>query len=105
MYRSGVRKAKAHLELSLMCSVNGNEKTFCKCINSRCIMTENMGLLLTGAGDLMAKDMGKTKIQMLPLPVFTDKVCLQKSQASKTGRRIWSNGGLLSMEDYHFREY
>lgn len=28
---------------------------------------ENMGLLLTGAGDLMAKDMGKTKILMLSL--------------------------------------
>lgn len=38
-----------------------------KYIKKKCVMMENMGLLLTGAGDLMAKDMGKTKILMLSL--------------------------------------
>lgn len=65
-----------------------------------------MGLLLTGAGDLMAKDVVKTKMLMLPLPWSSLlKFVFRNPRLLRTSRRVWSNEGLLFMEDSHVREH
>jgi len=49
-WRDGVKKAKARLELNLERNVKGNNKGFCKCINSKRNTREYAGLLLNGQG-------------------------------------------------------
>ena len=56
-----VRKAKAWLELELARNVKGNKKGFYKYSISKRKAKENMCPLLTGARNLIAKDIKKTK--------------------------------------------
>ncbi|KAK4814759.1 hypothetical protein QYF61_026736 [Mycteria americana] len=50
------------LELNLVRSVKGDEKGFCKYINSKRKTRENADLLLRGARDLVTKDMEKAEV-------------------------------------------
>jgi len=59
--RGGVRKAKVHLELSLVRDVKGGIKGFYQYISSKRKQRENMDLLLNGAGGLVTKDTEKAK--------------------------------------------
>lgn len=55
---------------------------------------EDVGLLLTEAGDLVTKDMEGTKVlAAFFTSVFSGKICLQDSQASE------ASGKILSKED------
>lgn len=50
------------MELNLARGVKGNKKGFYKYINSKRKSRENMGQLLNGAGELVARDMEKAKV-------------------------------------------
>lgn len=65
-YRDGVRKANAYLELNLERDVKGNKKNFLRYINSKRKIRENVGPLLTGARDLVTKDMQEAEEEYLP---------------------------------------
>ena len=58
-----MRKARAQLELEPAREGEGNEKASCQCIPSkRKAVKENGGLLLSGAGALVTKDMGRAGV-------------------------------------------
>lgn len=64
-----------------MRDVKGNRKCFCKYRNSKRKTRENAGLLLSGAGNLVTKDMEKAEVlNTFFASVFTSKIGLQESQ-------------------------
>lgn len=58
--QDGVRKTKAHLELRLAKYMKGN-KSFYKHISSKSKTRDNAHQLLSGAADLVSKDMEEAK--------------------------------------------
>ena len=62
MCRDKIRKAKAQLELSLATKVKGNNKYFCKYINSKRRARENLHPLLDTKGNLVTKDQEKAEV-------------------------------------------
>lgn len=70
------------------------------------MIRENVGLLLTGAGDLVTNDMEDTKIlTAFFTSVFTGKICLQESQASEASGKILSKEDLPWAEEDQVREH
>lgn len=64
--------------------VNSNERHFCKCTSSKRKAKENVGLLFSGVGDVMAKGVQMSKVINASLiSVFTGKVCLLDSLRSQ----------------------
>lgn len=76
--RNSIKKTKANLELGLVRDVKGSKNGFCKYINSKRKVKENVSLLLNGARDLVTKDMEKAKVfNAFFTSVFTGKTGLQ----------------------------
>ena len=50
------------LELKVAREAKGNKKSFCKYISSRKKTNKNVGLLLSGAGNLVTRDMEKALV-------------------------------------------
>lgn len=76
VYRDGVRKARAHLELNLVTDVKGNRKDFYRYASSK----RQCAFLLNGAGELVTKDMEKFDIlNVMFTLIFTDMICLWES--------------------------
>lgn len=86
-----IRKVKAHLELNLKRDVKGNKRGFYRYGSSRRETSENVGLQMNGARDLVAENKGKANVlNALFSLVFAGMTNLQESQASKTHRNIWN---------------
>ncbi|KFO79625.1 hypothetical protein N303_03515, partial [Cuculus canorus] len=60
--RDEVRKAKAQLELNLAREVKTNKKGFCRCINHKRKIKENVPPLATGNGDHVSTDDEKAEV-------------------------------------------
>lgn len=56
-----VRKAKAQLKLNLVRDVKGSKDSFCKYISGKRKITENVFLLLNGAGALLTEDIKRLR--------------------------------------------
>jgi len=76
MCRDKIRKAKAQLELSLATKVKGNNKYFCKYINSKRRARENLHPLTEDKGNTVTKDHGKAEVlNVFFASVFSRKTC------------------------------
>ena len=62
MCRDKIRKAKAHLELSLATAVKDNRKCFYKYINTKRRTKENLHPLLDAGGNLVTRDEEKAEM-------------------------------------------
>lgn len=66
----------------------------------------NVSLLLNIAGDLVTTDMKKTEVlNVFSASDFTDKICLEESQAPPTTRKVWSKEELSLLEEEQVREH
>lgn len=73
------------LELKLQREAQGNKKRFCKYTSSRKKTHENVGSLLSGAGDLVTRNMEKAQVlNAFFLSVFSGKVCPLASQVCES---------------------
>lgn len=83
--RDGVKKAKAHLKLSLEGNKKYHKMGFYKYTDIKRKTRENMAPLLNSVGNLVTKYVEKAE---LPNAIFasvsTSKICLQKYQAPAT---------------------
>lgn len=94
--RDSFRKAKACLEFNLMRYMKCDSKGFYKCMNSKRKTRENVGPLLSGPWDLVAKDTENTNVPSAFFAlVFIGMTGLQQSQVSKTDGKAWSREDLL----------
>lgn len=80
-----VRKAKTHLEYSLVRGVKANKKGFCRHISIKRKSRENVGVLLNRVEELVTKDIEKSKLlSAFFTSVFTDHIFLQEPEAAET---------------------
>ena len=76
MCRDKIRKAKAQLELSLATKVKGNNKYFCKYINSKRRARDNLHPFLDAEGNLVTKDQDKAEVLNAAFAsIFNSKTC------------------------------
>ena len=85
-------------------AVKGKKKGFYKYINSKGKTIKNVGLLLNGVGQLVAKDIEKADVFKEVFNaffglVFTDKTGLQEAQGPQSNRKVWSKKYSPSMEE------
>jgi len=106
LYRDGVRKAKAHLELNQVRQAEGSRKCFYRSISSNRKIRGNVGPLRSAVGVLVTKDTEKPKVLHATFSsVFTRKTTLQESQASETRGQVWSKEYLPLVEEDQVREH
>lgn len=58
---------------------------------------------MNGAGQLVTRDLEKSKVLNVLASVFTGKTGLQEPQSPETTGKVWSNGDLSSVEENHIR--
>lgn len=103
--RNVFRKVKAQLELNQARNVK-DKKSFYKYIGDKKKATENVALLLSGAGNLVTQDMEKVEVlNVLLASVFTSKAILQVSQMQGISRRALSKEDLPLLDKDQVREY
>lgn len=86
-----IRKVKAHLDLNLETAVKGNKRSLYMYGSFRREASENVGLKINGARDLVAENKGKANVLSVHFSlVFAGMTKLQESQASKTHRNTWN---------------
>lgn len=67
----------------------GNKKSFYRCIRSKKKPRENVGLLLNGMGDLVAKDMQKVEVlSAIFTLIFIGKIGVLQSQILEAHGKI-----------------
>lgn len=106
MYRDGIRKDRAHLELNQVRQAKGSTKGFYRSVSSRREMEGNVGPLLRAVWVLATKDIEKpTALHVTFSSAFTSKTSLQEPQASETREQVWSKEDLSLVEEDQVREH
>lgn len=102
---NGVRKAKAQLELKLAREVKGDKKGFYKDIGSKRKAKESECSLLSGAGDLVTKEMEKAEVlNAFFASVFNGKACPQASQVPEPPSRVWGSEAVPTVEEERVKD-
>lgn len=92
------RKVKPKVRLDLGRDVKGSKKGFCKHIDDKMKIWENMGALMNGTKVLITQ-----VLHVFFLSLFIRKIDFQGSQASEN-KEDWSKESVLLVEEYHIRE-
>jgi len=100
--RDEVRKAKAHLELSLLKGMKCGRQGFYGDISSKRKSRENVGLLLNGIRDQVTNHVQEARVlSAFVASVFTDETCFKNPGRMKSVEKYgamktypWCEGGI-----------
>lgn len=92
------RKVKAKVRLDLGRNVKGSKKGFCKHIDDKMKIWENVGTFLNGPEVLTTQ-----VLHVFFVSVFTRKIDLQGYQAPEN-KEDWCKNNVLLGKEYHIRE-
>lgn len=90
-----IRKAKTHLILHLARDMKDNKKGFCKYINNKRQMRENVEPLMNGAENMVTKDRENAEMFKGTFTLdLSGNICLSHSQVPETYGKVWKKHDL-----------